>query len=74
MIRHRPQQPFADAQGAAVREGLRHATGDYALPDDACLSFRALYERLIELELDLHKHIHLENNVHFPRAVAMEGQ
>jgi len=60
-----------DAVGGLLRD-LREATNDYALPDDACLSFRALYERLIELELDLHKHIHLENNVHFPRAVALE--
>jgi regulator of cell morphogenesis and NO signaling len=60
-----------DAVGGLLRD-LREATADYALPDDACLSFRALYERLIELELDLHKHIHIENNVHFPRAVAME--
>jgi len=62
-----------DAVGGLLRD-LREATGDYALPDDACLSFRALYERLIELEEDLHKHIHLENNVHFPRAIAMEEQ
>ena len=60
-----------DAVGGLLRD-LRTATNDYALPDDACLSFRALYERLIELETDLHKHIHLENNVHFPRAVEME--
>jgi len=60
-----------DAVGGLLRD-LRETTADYALPDDACLSFRALYERLIELELDLHKHIHIENNVHFPRAVAME--
>lgn len=51
---------------------LREATSGYALPDDACLSFRALYERLAELEQDLHKHIHLENNVHFPRAIELE--
>lgn len=60
-----------DAVGGLLRD-LREATSGYALPEDACLSFRALYERLTELEEDLHKHIHLENNVHFPRAVAME--
>ena len=51
---------------------LRAATGDYKLPDDACLSYRALYERLVELEEDLHRHIHLENNLLFPRAAALE--
>ena len=52
---------------------LRSVTRDYTLPEDACLSFRALYERLMDLERDLHLHIHLENNVHFPKAVAMEN-
>jgi regulator of cell morphogenesis and NO signaling len=51
---------------------LRHATVDYALPEDACLSFRALYEQLQQLEEDLHRHIHLENNVLFPRALELE--
>jgi regulator of cell morphogenesis and NO signaling len=51
---------------------LRTITNDYALPGDACLSFRALYERLVDLEGDLHRHIHLENNLLFPRAVALE--
>jgi regulator of cell morphogenesis and NO signaling len=51
---------------------LRDVTNHYALPDDACLSFRALYERLVDLEGDLHVHIHLENNLLFPRAIALE--
>ncbi|HSP17343.1 MAG TPA: iron-sulfur cluster repair di-iron protein [Thermoanaerobaculia bacterium] len=50
----------------------RAFTSDYKLPDDACLSFRALYERLAELEEDLHRHIHLENNLLFPRAARLE--
>ena len=52
---------------------LRKATSDYSLPGDACISFRALYERLHDLEQDLHRHIHLENNVLFPRAIALEA-
>jgi regulator of cell morphogenesis and NO signaling len=51
---------------------LREATAEYALPADACLSFRALYEQLQQLEEDLHRHIHLENNVLFPRALDLE--
>jgi regulator of cell morphogenesis and NO signaling len=51
---------------------MRAATSDYALPEDACGSFRALYHGLEALEADLHQHIHLENNVLFPRAVEME--
>jgi regulator of cell morphogenesis and NO signaling len=51
---------------------LRGVTSDYKLPDDACLSYRALYERLAELEDDLHRHIHVENNLLFPRASQLE--
>ncbi len=52
---------------------LRAATNGYTLPQDACLSFRALYERLPDLEQDLHRHIHLENNLLFPRALGLEA-
>ena len=53
---------------------LRATTSDYALPPDACFSYRELYRRLDELELKTHEHIHIENNVYFPRAVALEDQ
>lgn len=53
---------------------LRKTTNDYTLPPDACLSFRALYERLMDLEKDLHRHIALENNVLFPRAAKLEAE
>ena len=52
---------------------IRKVTGDYALPDDACPTFRALYEELERMEADLHQHIHLENNILFPRAIAAES-
>jgi regulator of cell morphogenesis and NO signaling len=52
---------------------LRAATGGYAVPDDACPSYRSLYERLAALEADTHRHIHLENNVLFPAAIATEA-
>lgn len=51
---------------------LRSLGLDYVPPDDACMSFRTLYEALDGLERDLHQHIHLENNVLFPRAAALE--
>ena len=53
---------------------LRTVTGGYAPPPDACGSYRALYHGLEALEADLHTHIHLENNVLFPRALALEGR
>lgn len=58
---------------ADLLQQLRAVTANYTLPGDACISFRALYERLQDLEQDLHRHIHLENNVHFPRAAELEG-
>lgn len=49
---------------------LREITRDYLPPADACESFCALYRALEDLEVDLRQHIHLENNVLFPRALA----
>ena len=60
-----------DSAGNALRS-LRHASNGYASPPDACISFQTLYRALAELEADLHQHIHLENNILFPRAVEME--
>ena len=54
-----------EATGAILGE-LRNLTGDYTVPDDACASYRSLYERLAALEADTFRHIHLENNVLFP--------
>lgn len=48
---------------------IRALTHDLVAPDDACDSWRALYLRLSQLELELMEHIHLENNVLFPRAL-----
>ena len=61
-----------DSAGDALRT-LRAMTKDYAPPEDACISYRTLYDALTGFEADLHQHIHLENNILFPRAVAMEG-
>ena len=61
-----------DTAGDLLRE-LRTTTADYAAPPDACMSYRTLYEALEGFELDLHRHIHLENNLLFPRAVEMES-
>jgi regulator of cell morphogenesis and NO signaling len=51
---------------------MRTLTENYALPEDACTSYGLLFERLVELETDLHRHIHLENNILFPRALEAE--
>jgi len=48
---------------------IRALTDDLTLPADACKSWQALYLRLTQLELELMEHIHLENNLLFPRAL-----
>lgn len=48
---------------------LREITHDFQPPVDACTSYRALYRAMEDLEQDLHRHIHLENNILFPRAL-----
>jgi regulator of cell morphogenesis and NO signaling len=62
-----------DLVGELLR-GLRRVTLNYTVPDDGCASYRTLYAALETLEQDLHQHIHLENNILFPRAVEMESQ
>lgn len=47
-------------------------TSHYTPPEDACFSYKTLYSALKDFEADLHQHIHLENNILFPRAVLME--
>jgi regulator of cell morphogenesis and NO signaling len=61
-----------DAAGDLVRQ-IRVLSSEYMPPADACTSFKALYEALKEFEADLHQHVHLENNVLFPRAVELEA-
>ena len=53
---------------------LSEITNDFCPPDDACTTFRALYRALEDLERDLHRHIHLENNILFPRALKLESE
>jgi|SRR5690349_4175197 len=48
-------------------------TGHYAIPSDACNSFAITYQLLDEFEKDLHMHIHLENNILFPKAISLES-
>lgn len=49
-------------------------TGGYSLPEEACSSYTLLYKWLHEFEDDLHQHIHLENNILFPKAIELEKQ
>jgi regulator of cell morphogenesis and NO signaling len=60
-----------DSAGANLK-AIRELSGDYTPPADGCTSYRVLYEALAAFEADLHTHIHLENNILFPRAIEME--
>lgn len=61
-----------DEVGAGLAR-LRELTSGYEPPADACNSYRAMLDRLLTLELDTHRHVHEENNVLFPRALALEA-
>jgi regulator of cell morphogenesis and NO signaling len=60
-----------DAAGALMRE-IRRLCADYVPPEGACATYRATFAKLEEFESDLHRHVHLENNVLFPKALALE--
>ena len=53
---------------------IRNLTDNYALPEHACTSYALLYKKLGDFEDDLHTHIHLENNILFPKAIALESK
>jgi regulator of cell morphogenesis and NO signaling len=87
VLNHRPKPPSCfgmvsnpirmmmtehDTAGDLLRE-LRLVSSDYAVPADGCVSYQILYQALAAFEQDLHQHIHLENNILFPRAAEMEG-
>ncbi len=53
---------------------IRDLSKNYSTPEDACNTFKALYSELKEFEEDLHKHIHLENNLLFPKSIEIEKE
>ena len=62
-----------DRAGAALAR-LRALSGGFAVPEDGCTTYRVAFAMLREFEEDLHLHIHLENNIMFPRAIELEKQ
>jgi regulator of cell morphogenesis and NO signaling len=60
-----------DNAGQLLKQ-IRGVTRNFVVPEDACASFKALYQGLEAFEADLHQHIHLENNLLFQRAIALE--
>lgn len=62
-----------ESAGQLLRE-MRAASSNYVVPPDGCLSYQTLYGALEAFEQDLHQHIHLENNILFPRAAELESK
>jgi len=62
-----------EAAGTILAQ-IRSLTQNFTTPPDACNSFQFLYKKLEGLEADLHQHIHLENNILFPKALAIEKE
>ena len=63
---------FEHDRAGELLKKIRKLSSDYSTPADACVSYKTLYAALEGLEKDLHQHIHLENNILFPKAVEME--
>ena len=55
-------------------ETIRTLTSNYQLPADACSSYTILFKKLEEYENDLHRHVHLESNILFPKAIQLEKE
>jgi regulator of cell morphogenesis and NO signaling len=60
-----------DSAGGKLK-AIRQASHGFSAPADACTTYRAAYRALGEFEEYMHQHIHLENNILFPRAIALE--
>ncbi len=73
------ENPIAMMKHEHENEGDRFVkiaelTNNYIPPSDACNTYKVTFAMLQEFEQDLHKHIHLENNILFPKAIEMEAR
>ncbi|AZA60145.1 iron-sulfur cluster repair di-iron protein [Chryseobacterium sp. Ch-15] len=81
-----PQPPFGSVEnpvnmmkhehtveGERLRK-IAELTDEYTPPADACNTYKVTFAMLQDFENDLHKHIHLENNILFPKAIQLEKE
>jgi regulator of cell morphogenesis and NO signaling len=61
-----------DNAGVLLAE-IRRLSSDFITPKYACTTYHAFYDGLREFEHDLHRHVHLENNILFPRVIELEA-
>ncbi len=59
-------------EAGLIMKKISEITNEYIPPANVCNTFRAFYAKLDEFEQDLHRHVHLENNILFPRAINLE--
>ena len=59
--------------GSLMRQ-IRELSSDFVPPEHACNTYRVAFAKLEEFEADLHRHVHLENNILFPKAIALERE
>lgn len=55
-------------------QAIEELSERFTPPEDACMSYRVLFAKLQEFQQDLHQHIHLENNILFPKALQLEEE
>jgi regulator of cell morphogenesis and NO signaling len=69
------QMMEADHEAAGeILAAIQNVTNNFAPPAGSCNSFQLLYKKLQDLDADLHQHIHLENNLLFPKALKLEKE
>src|SRR5690606_35226211 len=61
-------------EAGQIMEEVRSLSDNYRIAEDACTSYTMLYRMLEEFENDLHIHVHLENNILFPKAMSLEAE
>ncbi len=72
-VQHPIHQMHHEHEETGKALGQLHAiTNNYTTPENTCESFQALFKGLQELELDFHRHIHIENNILFPKTITLE--
>jgi regulator of cell morphogenesis and NO signaling len=69
---HMMEKEHESAGGAMAR--IRELTANYAVPEDGCTTYRVGLQELESFEQDLHAHVHLENNILFPKALKLETE
>lgn len=59
-------------EAGRIMEQIQELSNNFSPPGDACTTYRVLFQNLEAFQQDLHKHVHLENNILFPKALALE--